>query len=168
MPQFPDAPLIARFDRKRSERNAYLLVALLAVAALIGGWNASIGEFTFGAILIGCILAAVHFGQRKLQTATGPQLVIDSTGMTIPGQFAERIPWEAIAGVRIVKRLEHADLVLVDVPTAENFGRREQGWDHFPWSPARSSEITVNTRDLDVGSPEIMAAVGRFAPQLKA
>jgi hypothetical protein len=164
MPQASDAPLVGRFARRRSEQGAYVFVIALALMAFLAWREAEVKEILIGMIGCGVLLAFVHAGQRRIQNAPGPQLIIDGTGMTMPEYFVHRVPWEAVASVRIVRQHERADMLVVDIPTAATFGPREQHWDREMREFAGSTEFIIAIEDLDISSPDIEAAIARFAP----
>ncbi|MBY0364560.1 MAG: hypothetical protein K2X45_21860 [Phreatobacter sp.] len=164
MPQAPDAPLVARYARKRSEQGAYIFVVFLALMAFLAWREAEVKQIVIGMIGCGVLLAFIHFGQRRIQNAHGPQLIVDGTGMLMPEYFVHRVPWEAIARARILRQHERADLLVVDVPKAAIYGPREQKWDRKMREFADSTEFMIDIRDLDVSSLDIEAAIIRFAP----
>jgi len=164
MSQGSKAPLVGRFDRKRSEHWAYIYVIGLAMLAFLAWRQAEVHEIAIG--LAGCLVLMVflHRGQRRVQNAPGPQLVIDASGMLMPEYFVHRVPWDAIASARIVRTHERADVLVIDVPAAATYGPRERQWDRGLRQFAGSTEFMIDIRDLDVSSLDIEAAIARFAP----
>ena len=116
MPPITNAPLVGRFNRKRSEQWAYVFVICLALFASLAWREAEVHEIVIGMIACGVVLAFVHIGQRQIQNAPGPHLIIDGTGVVLPEYFVHRVPWEAIASIRVVRRHERADMLVLDEP----------------------------------------------------
>ena len=164
MPPITDAPLVGRFNRKRSGQWAYAFVICLALFAFLAWREAEVHEIVIGMIACGVVLAFVHIGQRQIQNAPGPHLIIDGTGVVLPEYFVHRVPWEAIASIRVVRRHERADMLVLDVPTASKYGPREQQWDRKMRAFSRSNEFIIDILDLDISSLDIEAAIARFAP----
>lgn len=95
MAEPPDAPLVARYDRKRYELRSYLFVAVLVLGLLYVWWTGDPRDFVIVMVTFAAILVFLYFEQRRILNSPGPQLIIDADGMVMPDHFVHRLPWEA-------------------------------------------------------------------------
>lgn len=164
MPQAPDAPLVARYARKRSEQGAYVFVTVLVLGLVYMWWSAEPGDFVIGMIAFAVILVVLHFEQRRIQNSPGPQLIIDEAGLVMPEHFVHRLPWQAITSARVVRPHERTDLLVLDIPEPSPYGPRGNHWDRRLREFGGGTEFMIGIGDLDVDSTQIEAAIARFAP----
>jgi hypothetical protein len=164
MPEPPDAPLVARFDRKTYEQGSYVLVTVLVLALIYSWWTGEPRDFIIGMVAFAVILVVLYFEQRRIQNSPGPQLIIDADGMAMPDHFVHRLPWEAITSAGVTKTYKGGDILAVNVASAAPYGPRGNAWECGIRTSDGGAEIVISINHFDVDSTQIQAAIARFAP----
>ncbi|QCK88132.1 hypothetical protein E8L99_21410 [Phreatobacter aquaticus] len=163
MPEPPDAPLVARFDRKRYEQGAYVFVAILVLALIYTAWAAEPRDLIIAMVAFAVIVAVLYAEQRRIQNAPGPQLIIDADGMVMPDHFVHRLPWAAITSARVTTTYKGVQMLVVTIPSASPYGPRGNAWECGIQTIGGTTEVTLGINHFDVDSTQIEAAIARFA-----
>jgi len=163
MPEPPDAPLVARYDRKTYEQGSYVLVGVLVLALIYSWWTGEPRDFVIGMVAFAVILVVLYFEQRRIQNSPGPQLIIDADGMVMPDHFVHRLPWEAITSARVTKTYKGGEILAVNVASAAPYGPRGNAWECGIRTSDGGAEIVISINHFDVDSSQIEAAIARFA-----
>lgn len=164
MPEPSDAPLVARFDRKRYELRSYVFVAFLVLALLYFWWTGEPRNVVVGMVTFAAILVFLYFEQRRILNSPGPQLIIDADGMAMPDHFVHRLPWEAITSAGVAKTYKGGEILAVNVASAAPYGPRGNAWECGIRTSEGGAEIVISINHFDVDSTQIQTAIARFAP----
>lgn len=165
MPEPPDAPLVARFDRKRYELRSYLFVAALVLALIYIWWTGEPRNVVVGMVTFAAILVFLYFEQRRILNCPGPQLIIDADGIVMPDHFTHRLPWEAITSAGVSTAYEGGKILVVNVASAAPYGPLGGTWEYGIRTRNGGDEIVINISHFNVDSTRIQAAIARFAPE---